>query len=83
MVLILNEQVDNPTCEKTPKKRAIAVPTLASIEELRSPAFEDLVEKLSSLNKSSKGTAVKAEGKKQLQQQFQLSPNRSPFAALN
>ncbi|KAI3856004.1 hypothetical protein MKW92_038801 [Papaver armeniacum] len=76
--------VDSSTCEETPKKRTLTVPTIASIEELRTPTLENLVEKCRSLNISSKGTTAKAEAKSAaLQQQFQLSPNRTPFAAVN
>ncbi|KAI3871163.1 hypothetical protein MKW98_015063 [Papaver atlanticum] len=68
----------------TPKKRTLTVPTLASIEELRTPTLENLAEKCRSLNRSSKGTTAKSEAKSAaLHQQFQLSPNRTPFAAVN
>lgn len=35
------KQVDEPSCS-TPKKRAFNLPSIASIEELRTPAFEEL-----------------------------------------
>ncbi|RZC76117.1 hypothetical protein C5167_000248 [Papaver somniferum] len=76
--------VDSSTCEETPKKRTLIVPTLDSIEELRTSSLGNLVEKCRSLNISSKGTTAKSEAKTAaLQQQFQLSPNRTPFAAVN
>ena len=37
-----SEQVDEPTCS-TPKKRPINLPSVASIEELRTHAFEELL----------------------------------------
>ncbi|KAF8397540.1 hypothetical protein HHK36_016458 [Tetracentron sinense] len=70
--------VDHPT-SATPKKRAIAVPSLASIEELRTPALEDLVAKMRSVNGSKWGSA---ESKTQ-QPCIIESPNRTPFAAVN
>ncbi|KAI3991527.1 hypothetical protein MKX01_017146 [Papaver californicum] len=75
--------VDSRTCEETPKKRTLTVPTLASIEELRTPTLENLVEKCRSLNRISKGATAKSEAKSAIQQQFQLSPNRTPFSAVN
>uniref|UniRef100_A0A5B7BVW2 Kinesin motor domain-containing protein n=1 Tax=Davidia involucrata TaxID=16924 RepID=A0A5B7BVW2_DAVIN len=58
----------------TPKKQVIAVPSMASIEEMRTPAFEDLVKNIISENRQ-----------KQQQQQPCLgaSPNRTPFADVN
>lgn len=35
-------KVDEPSCS-TPKKRMINLPSASSIEELRTPAFEDLL----------------------------------------
>ena len=37
-----NEQVDEPSCS-TPRKRSFNLPSVASIEELRTPAFEELL----------------------------------------
>jgi kinesin family protein 11 len=34
--------VDEPSCS-TPRKRSFNLPSIASIEELRTPAFEDLL----------------------------------------
>ncbi|KAF9593583.1 hypothetical protein IFM89_024217, partial [Coptis chinensis] len=65
----------------TPEKQAIVVPTVESIEDLRTPALEDVVAKLRSLN-GSKG--VNAGSKIQNQQHpCSISPNRPPFAAVN
>ncbi|CAO2840014.1 unnamed protein product [Amaranthus hypochondriacus] len=40
--LLTEYRVDEPTCS-TPKKRPINLPSVASIEELRTPAFEELL----------------------------------------
>lgn len=39
---VCSEQVDEPTCS-TPRRRQFNLPTIASIEELRTPAFEELL----------------------------------------
>ncbi|KAA8518861.1 hypothetical protein F0562_016365 [Nyssa sinensis] len=54
----------------TPKKQVIAVPSLASIEEMRTPASEDLIKNIVSENRP-KQPCVEA------------SPNRTPFADVN
>ncbi|XP_043713441.1 kinesin-like protein KIN-5B [Telopea speciosissima] len=59
------------------KKRAIEVPTLASIEALRTPVLEDLTEKMKSMNRS-KGSSVDSKIHPCTE-----SPNRTPFAAVN
>lgn len=42
-ISILNyKQVDEPSCS-TPRKRSFNLPSVASIEELRTPAFEELL----------------------------------------
>ncbi|MBA0660865.1 hypothetical protein Goklo_012814 [Gossypium klotzschianum] len=70
--------VDNHTI---PKKRDIVVPSLASIEEMRTSAFEDIEKEENNLenNRSKWGYN---EGKIQ-QQITSLSPNRTPFADVN
>jgi kinesin family protein 11 len=40
-----NKQVDEPSCS-TPRKRSFNLPTIASIEELRTPAFEELLKSI-------------------------------------
>ncbi|XP_021716249.1 kinesin-like protein KIN-5D [Chenopodium quinoa] len=40
--LLTEYKVDEPTCS-TPRKRSINLPSVTSIEELRTPAFEDLL----------------------------------------
>ncbi|KDP35584.1 hypothetical protein JCGZ_09022 [Jatropha curcas] len=65
----------------TPKRRVIPVPSLASIEEMRTPSYENLEdEKKNSVNKSSKWGHT--ESKIPLLQ-VAASPNRAPFADLN
>ncbi|GAV62678.1 LOW QUALITY PROTEIN: Kinesin domain-containing protein/DAP_epimerase domain-containing protein [Cephalotus follicularis] len=68
--------VDQHT-DATPKKRIIAVPSIASIEEMRTPDFDNLKEK--SLEHISKW------GQSKIQQQFlhALLPDRLPFADVN
>lgn len=41
-VSLFQIQVDEPSCS-TPKRRSFNLPSMASIEELRTPAFEDLL----------------------------------------
>ncbi|XP_077232897.1 ATP binding microtubule motor family protein [Tasmannia lanceolata] len=78
-VQCLNKEymVDRPTCT-TPRKQTIKVPTLESVEELRTPSFDDLVAKMRSPNRSKGGNA---EFKHQQQIVFQ-SP-RSPLMSVN
>ncbi|KAH1039432.1 hypothetical protein J1N35_041175 [Gossypium stocksii] len=70
--------VDNHT---KPNMRDIVVPSLASIEEMRTSAFEDIEKEENNLenNRSKWGYN---EGKIQ-QQITSLSPNRAPFADVN
>lgn len=76
------KQVDQHTGTDTNTNRVIEVPSLASIEELRTPAFDDLI----SENRS-KCFNNNNESKKIIQQQRELnvgaSPNRTPFASVN
>lgn len=64
----------------TPKKRAIAIPSLASIEEMRTPAFNDLTENMITDNTSK---WAPTDGKIQQQQHVAASPNRTPFGSVN
>ncbi|KAJ4972271.1 hypothetical protein NE237_005370 [Protea cynaroides] len=59
------------------KKRAIEIPTMASIEALKTPALEVLTEKMKSMNRS-KGSNVDGKIHPSIE-----SPNRTPFAAVN
>ncbi|RWR95465.1 kinesin-like protein KIN-5B [Cinnamomum micranthum f. kanehirae] len=63
--------VDRPTCT-TPKKQAITVPTLASIEELRTPSFDDILAKM-----KSEANKTKVESADINQQPCLLSPRFS------
>lgn len=76
-MLQIYEQVDENT---TPKKRAIAIPSLASIEEMRTPAFNDLTENMITDNTSK---WAPTDGKIQQQQHVAASPNRTPFGSVN
>ncbi|XP_058109799.1 kinesin-like protein KIN-5B [Magnolia sinica] len=66
--------VDHAT-NRTPERRAVTVPSLESIEEMRMPSFDNLVMTMRSTKRSSKG------GNVELKQQ-QPSP-RSPLTAIN
>ncbi|KAM7509768.1 hypothetical protein LguiB_008643 [Lonicera macranthoides] len=74
--------VDQNTGTNTPTNRVIEVPSLASIEELRTPAFDDLISE-----NIPKCFNNNNESKKIIQQQQELnvgaSPNRTPFASVN
>ncbi|KAF5181319.1 Kinesin-like protein kin-5b [Thalictrum thalictroides] len=72
--------VDNIT-STTRENRGIIVPTLESIEALKTPSLENLVAKLRPLNSSK----INNPGSKiqHLEQPCSVSPNRSPFAAVN
>ncbi|MBA0746972.1 hypothetical protein Gogos_009443 [Gossypium gossypioides] len=71
--------VDNHTI---PKKRDIFVPSLASIEEMRTSAFEDIEKEENNLENNNRSKWGYNEGKIQ-QQITSLSPNRTPFADVN
>ncbi|MBA0838298.1 hypothetical protein Goarm_010370 [Gossypium armourianum] len=71
--------VDNHTI---PKKRDIVVPSLASIEEMRTSAFEDIEKEENNLENNNRSKWGYNEGKIQ-QQITSLSPNRTPFADVN
>ena len=82
------EQVDEPSCS-TPKKRPIDIPSIESIEELRTPASEELLRAFrdEKLSKQANGDA------KQQQQQHLIrasslyeaavSDSRYPLSAVN
>ncbi|PPS00356.1 hypothetical protein GOBAR_AA20313 [Gossypium barbadense] len=71
--------VDNHTI---PKKRDIVVPSLASIEEMRTSAFEDIEKEENNSENNNRSKWGYNEGKIQ-QQITSLSPNRTPFADVN
>ncbi|WCJ28250.1 ATP binding microtubule motor family protein [Euphorbia peplus] len=60
----------------TPKKRAISVPSLASIEEMRTSGNENAV-------KEEKGSKRACNERKMHQQQQAASPKRAPFSDVN
>ncbi|KAK3016108.1 hypothetical protein RJ639_006352 [Escallonia herrerae] len=65
----------------TPRKRVIVVPSLSSIEAMKTPASEELIKSIGSLNKP-----ISANESKIQQQQLPCvgaSPNRSPFTEVN
>ncbi|CAK9155209.1 unnamed protein product [Ilex paraguariensis] len=62
----------------TPQRRVIPVPSLTSIEEIRTPAFEVTSEKKPTWS----GTDSK-NSKQQMQACLGASPNRTPFADVN
>ncbi|XP_052172613.1 kinesin-like protein KIN-5B [Diospyros lotus] len=66
----------------TPKMKVIAVPSLESIEEMRTPAIEDLMGKFAPENRPN---LAGTESKIQLQHRpfVGVSPNRTPFADVN
>ncbi|XP_040947146.1 kinesin-like protein KIN-5B isoform X2 [Gossypium hirsutum] len=65
-----------------PKKRDIVVPSLASIEEMRTSAFEDIEKEENNSENNNRSKWGYNEGKIQ-QQITSLSPNRTPFADVN
>ncbi|PIA52990.1 hypothetical protein AQUCO_01000689v1 [Aquilegia coerulea] len=72
----LVDNITSTTCEN----RGIIVPTLESIEDLKTPSLEKLVAKMRPLNGSKSGNA----GSKIHQEDpCSVSPNRTPFAAVN
>ena len=74
------KQVDQQT-STTPKKQVIPVPSLASLEEMRTPSFEDLTRGMYSTEERPKWGNV--ESKMQQERGFEASPNRTPFADVN
>lgn len=76
------KQVDEPSCS-TPRKRSFNLPSIASIEELRTPAFEDLLRSFwdgrsaKQANGDAKHLAVAYEGAQS------LKDSRLPLTAIN
>ncbi|XP_020277289.1 kinesin-like protein KIN-5A [Asparagus officinalis] len=72
-------RVDEPSCS-TPKRRSINLPSTSAIEELRTPAFEELLKSFWELNPSA---SKQAHGEaKQFSGAFE-SPSRVPLTAIN
>ncbi|KAK4377543.1 hypothetical protein RND71_003839 [Anisodus tanguticus] len=66
------------TCtDKTPKKRLIQIPSLSSIEDMRT-----VISKVSMENEQ-KWSGAEGKNQRQLQQCTGVSPNRTPFADVN
>ncbi|XVE96823.1 hypothetical protein REPUB_Repub02eG0256200 [Reevesia pubescens] len=77
---LVNDYLVDHHTNTTPKKRDIVVPSLASIEEMRTPSFEDVKdEENNSENRSKWGN-----NESKIQQQIPgFSPNRTPFAEMS
>ncbi|XP_022748299.1 kinesin-like protein KIN-5B [Durio zibethinus] len=79
--LVKDYSVDHHS-NTTPKKREIVVPSLESIEEMRTPSFEDVKE----AENNSKNRSKWDNSESKIQQQvtcMAFSPNRTPFADVN
>lgn len=78
--------VDEPSCS-TPRRRAINLPSTTSIEELRTPAFEELLksfwESKSTASKQANGEAKQFPGAFESPQAQALRDSRAPLAAIN
>ncbi|GAB2274291.1 Kinesin-like protein KIN-5D [Dionaea muscipula] len=81
---LLNEyKVDEPTCS-TPRKRCFNLPSVASLEELRTPAFEELLRSFWD-PKSGRQTNGDIKHTLAIQDGMQLQPrdSRPPLTAIN
>ncbi|KAK3226447.1 hypothetical protein Dsin_006309, partial [Dipteronia sinensis] len=74
--------VDHHT-SSTPKKRIITVPSLASIEEMRTPSSENLTEEENISNNISKLGHLETKIQQQQLLHMAASPNRTPFTYVN
>ncbi|XP_021289171.1 kinesin-like protein KIN-5B [Herrania umbratica] len=79
--LVKDYLVDHHT-NSTPKKRDIVVPSLASIEEMRTPSWENLKEEENNSEKRSKWGNSDSKTHQQIAREA-FSPNRTPFADVN
>lgn len=75
----LDWQVDQPSCS-TPRKREFNFPSVSSIEELRTPSFEEL---LNSFWDSKSSIQVNGDIKHILDAAHSLGDPRAPLTALN
>ncbi|XP_076960779.1 kinesin-like protein KIN-5B [Bidens hawaiensis] len=73
-------QVDN---DSTPRKHEIDVPSLTSIEAMRTPSFADLLATTNIVSENRQNCGEKGSKLKYHQQVTLGSPNRSPFADVN
>lgn len=76
------QQVDEPSCS-TPRKRSFNLPSMASIEELRTPAFDELLKSFWDLksSKQSNGDVKHLAGAHEATQSVRDS--RVPLTAIN
>ncbi|KZV56867.1 125 kDa kinesin-related protein, partial [Dorcoceras hygrometricum] len=72
--------VDQPSCS-TPKKRAINIPSISSIEELRTPSFEELLK--SFLDTKSLKQVANGDVKQMLEAIVSVKDSRLPLTAIN
>ncbi|KAL6532629.1 Kinesin-like protein KIN-5D [Orobanche hederae] len=77
--LLEEYMVDQPSCS-TPRKRPINPPTIASIEELRTPSFEELLKSFWNANSSKQANG---DVKNVSEAAFSLRDSRVPLTALN
>lgn len=79
-------RVDEASCS-TPRRRAINLPSATSIEELRTPAFEELLksfwESKSTALKQVNGEAKQCPGVFESPQAQALRDSRAPLTAIN
>lgn len=75
------DQVDVPSCS-TPKRRPINLPSVASIEELRTPAFEELLKSFGDVVKQANGDVKHFSGSYETQLQSSRD-SRVPLTAIN
>ena len=76
--------MDEPSCS-TPRRRSINLPSIASIEELRTPAFEELLKSFweaRSTSKQANGEVKNHSGAYESQAQA-LRDARVPLTAIN
>ncbi|KAL6499826.1 Kinesin-like protein KIN-5D [Orobanche gracilis] len=77
--LLEEYMVDQPSCS-TPRKRPINPPTIASIEELRTPSFEELLKSFWNANSSKQANG---DVKNVSEAAISLRDSRVPLTALN
>ncbi|KAM0948208.1 putative plus-end-directed kinesin ATPase [Dioscorea sansibarensis] len=78
--LVDDYMVDEPTCS-TPKKRAINLPSMTSIEELKTPPFEELLKSFWDAKSPSK--QANGDAKHYLHTTDAMKDSRSPLTAIN
>ena len=80
--ILITQQVDEPSCS-TPRKRSFNLPSMTSIEELRTPAFDELLKSFWDLkySKQSNGDVKHLAGAHEAAQSVRDS--RVPLTAIN